>query len=100
MNIASVYASMGDEATAMQWLETALKDRDPNLTWIGFDKEFEFLKSNPRFQYLLHEVGLIDKKVYVPIEPVRARASRNYLLVFAFASLVLIAFLTFLFFER
>jgi len=100
VNIASVYASMGDEATAMQWLETALKDRDPNLTWIGFDKEFEFLKSNPRFQYLLHEVGLIDKKVYVPIEPVPARASRNYLLVFAFASLVLIAFLTFLFFER
>ena len=61
-NIASVYAALADEANAIEWLETALVERDPNLTWIKFDKEFEFLGQNSRFQNLLQEVGLAEKK--------------------------------------
>ena len=58
VNIASVYAALEDEAKALQWLETGLTERDPNLTWINFDKEFEFLKLNPCFQVILRKVGL------------------------------------------
>ena len=61
-NIASVYAASGNEEKAIEWLETALVERDPNLTWIKFDKEFEFLGQNSRFQNLLQEVGLAEKK--------------------------------------
>ncbi len=61
-NIASVYAALKNEDKAIEWLETGLAERDPNLTWIKFDKEFEFLTPNPRFQNLLREVGLADKK--------------------------------------
>jgi TolB-like protein/Tfp pilus assembly protein PilF len=57
-NIASVYCALGDETKALEWLEIGLTERDPNLTWIKFDREFEFLTPNPRFQKLLREVGL------------------------------------------
>jgi Tol biopolymer transport system component/tetratricopeptide (TPR) repeat protein len=61
VNIASVYAAMGNEPKTLQWLETGLTERDPNLTWIAFDSEFKFLKLHPRFQTLLQEVGLAEK---------------------------------------
>ena len=61
-NIASVYAAMKNEEKALEWLETGLVERDPNMTWIRFDKEFTFLTPNPRFQQLLREVGLDEKK--------------------------------------
>lgn len=71
-NIASVYAAMKNEEKALEWLETGLTERDPNLTWIKFDREFEFLKPNPRFQDLLRAVGLIDGKPDAVREPLPA----------------------------
>jgi TolB-like protein/Flp pilus assembly protein TadD len=62
-NIASVYAASGDEEKAIEWLETAVEERDPNLTWIKFDREFKILEPNPRFQNILQTVGLAEKKV-------------------------------------
>ncbi len=62
-NIASVYAALRNEAKAIEWLEIGLKERDPNLTWIKFDKEFDFLKPYPRFQAVLQEVGLAERKL-------------------------------------
>ena len=76
-NIASVYAALKNEEKAIEWLETSLIERDPNLTWIKFDKEFEFLMPNPRFQKLLHEVGLADKKSSVTGGPRFARRSSD-----------------------
>jgi tetratricopeptide (TPR) repeat protein len=60
VNIASVYAAMENEAKSIEWLEVGLKDRDPNLTWIKFDREFKLLDSDARFQSLLREVGLSE----------------------------------------
>ncbi len=65
-NIASVYAASGDEEKAIEWLEIALNERDPNLTWIKFDREFEFLQPNPRFQSILQNVGLAERTVELP----------------------------------
>lgn len=62
-NIASVYAASGAKEKAIEWLETAVTERDPNLTWIKFDKEFRSLAPDPRFQNILREIGLADTEV-------------------------------------
>ena len=57
-NIASVYAAAGDKEEAINWLETSLREHDPYLTWIRFDREFDGLRQDPRFQDILQKVGL------------------------------------------
>src|SRR6266576_2588244 len=54
--IAMIYASLGDADQAMNWLEKGYEDRfNPGvLLRPGFDP----LRSDPRFQDLLHRVGL------------------------------------------
>jgi TolB-like protein/DNA-binding winged helix-turn-helix (wHTH) protein/Flp pilus assembly protein TadD len=100
VNIASVYAAMGNESEAIEWLETGVKERDPNLTWIGFDKEFEFLQPNARFQALLREVGLPEKKPGVQIYGPRSARGSQQIVIFAITALVVITFLALLFFRR
>ncbi len=83
-NIASVYAALKNEGKAIEWLETGLEERDPNLTWIQFDKEFEFLKPIPRFQKLLQQVGPVEQEVARP-----SRSAQNvglWRMVFAFGA--------------
>ena len=70
MNIASVYAALKNEAKSIEWLEAGLKDRDPNLTWINFDREFRFLDRKAQFQSILNEVGLSDTTPIVTREEV------------------------------
>jgi len=54
--IAMIYASLGDSDQAMNWLETGFEERfNPGvLLRPGFDP----LRSDRRFQNLLHRVGL------------------------------------------
>jgi TolB-like protein/DNA-binding winged helix-turn-helix (wHTH) protein/Tfp pilus assembly protein PilF len=54
--IAMIYASMGDNDQAMHWLEKGFEERfNPGvLLRPGFDP----IRSDPRFQNLLHRVGL------------------------------------------
>jgi len=59
-NIASVYAAAGDNEKAIEWLETAFTENDPYLTWMTFDREFESLRHDARFQVLLQKVGLAE----------------------------------------
>ena len=70
VNIASVYAALKNEAKSIEWLEAGLKDRDPNLTWINFDREFRFLDRKAQFQSILNEVGLSDTTPIVTREEV------------------------------
>lgn len=98
VNIASVYAAMRNEPRTIEWLETGLKERDPNLTWIGFDKEFEFLRSNPRFRDLLEEVGLAEKGLRVHNETASTRSSWKQIVLMGILLVVLIAI--FYFFKR
>ncbi|HUR96887.1 MAG TPA: winged helix-turn-helix domain-containing protein [Pyrinomonadaceae bacterium] len=89
VNIASVYAAMRDESNALEWLETGLKERDPNLTWIKFDKEFKFLQPHPRFQALLREVGLAEKNIEAAQRP--TIETKRWAVVFAIAALAVAA---------
>ncbi len=58
VNIASCYAALGNAEETLSWLETGLKERDPNLTWIKIDKEFGFLRNDERFAEILKRVNL------------------------------------------
>jgi len=55
-----VYAAAGDNEKAIEWLETAFTENDPYLTWMTFDREFESLRHDARFQVLLQKVGLAE----------------------------------------
>lgn len=58
--IAMIYASLGDVDQAMKWLEKGYEERfNPGvLVRPGFDS----LRSDPRFQELLHRIGLQNPK--------------------------------------
>ena len=60
INIASGYAVLGDKDEALKWLETALVERDSNLTWLNVDREFDFLRDEPRFRAIVRAVNLTD----------------------------------------
>ncbi|MEP7149179.1 MAG: tetratricopeptide repeat protein [Acidobacteriota bacterium] len=91
VNIASVYAASGNEKDAMFWLEAARQERDPNLTWIRFDKEFEFLRSNSGFQTVLLDVGLAETELQLSGLPNRTYRTKRLFPALAAAILVVLA---------
>jgi serine/threonine-protein kinase len=61
-DIARRYLEAGDYEEAMDWLEKAYEDREPNLPYLGLPT-YDPLRSDPRFQDLLRRIGLpMDKK--------------------------------------
>ena len=57
MDIGSFYLEAGDKVQALDWLERALEERDPNLPYIG-GLAPDSLRSEPRFQALLRRMNL------------------------------------------
>ena len=51
----TVYSALGETETALDWLERAYDERSNILAYIGNERK---LRSNPRFQSILHRVGL------------------------------------------
>jgi hypothetical protein len=77
-NIATVYAAAGNYSEAMDWLEIALTEHDPYLTWLKFDKEFHSLRGNPRFQKILEKIGFSETDVkQSPAAPTRLENPRS-----------------------
>jgi len=56
--IAVVYAELGENGPAMNWLEKAYEDRSNSLIFLKVDPELDSLRSDPRFQALLDKLGL------------------------------------------
>jgi len=54
--IAEIYADAGDPEAAFEWLETALKVRDPGLVWIKTDALLAGLHDDPRWPIFLDKV--------------------------------------------
>jgi serine/threonine-protein kinase len=48
----------GDRARALDWLETAYAERDPQMLYIGINPIFDPLRAEPRFQALVKTMGL------------------------------------------
>jgi TolB-like protein/DNA-binding winged helix-turn-helix (wHTH) protein/Flp pilus assembly protein TadD len=56
--VALVYVAMGDKDSALDWLEKARKERCWTLTYLNVDPRVDPLRGDPRFQMLIHRVGL------------------------------------------
>jgi TolB-like protein/DNA-binding winged helix-turn-helix (wHTH) protein/Flp pilus assembly protein TadD len=58
-SIAILYGAMGELNEAFAWLEQAYEERDPQLTYLKVPgRRFDPLRHDPRFQELVHRVGL------------------------------------------
>lgn len=55
---AIIYVGLGDKKQAFEWLEKAYEQHEWILTGVTVDPVFESLRSDPRFQDLVHRVGL------------------------------------------
>jgi TolB-like protein len=56
----TIYAQWGDTAKALQWLESALRLRDPGLTLLKNDPLMDPLRKEPRFQAVERQLGFPD----------------------------------------
>ncbi len=63
MDIAIKYMFAGDKVRAVDWLEKAYEDRDPNLPYLG-KPVWDSVRYDPRFQNLWRRINLPagDKK--------------------------------------
>jgi DNA-binding winged helix-turn-helix (wHTH) protein/TolB-like protein/Tfp pilus assembly protein PilF len=59
VGIAAAYAALGDREEAFSWLEAAYRERNPQLMFLKVDEWFSTLRSDARFQDLLHRVRLL-----------------------------------------
>ena len=56
-NIAQIYARLGEKDQALAWLEQAYNQRDSKLTYMKIEPAFDEIRSQPRFQQLLHRLA-------------------------------------------
>ncbi|PYY06912.1 MAG: hypothetical protein DMG69_21565 [Acidobacteria bacterium] len=54
--LAVIFAGLDDKEEAMSWLQNAYEDRSHWLVWLNLDPRFDNVRSDPRFQELLHRV--------------------------------------------
>lgn len=60
-SIAILDGALGQLNEAFAWLEKAYEERDPQLTYVKVPgRRFEPLRHDPRFQQLVHRIGLPD----------------------------------------
>jgi hypothetical protein len=56
--VAIVYAVIGDNDRAFEWLYRGRERRDPWLGYLKVDTRFRRLRTDPRFAQLIADVGL------------------------------------------
>ncbi|MFY9608787.1 MAG: protein kinase [Blastocatellia bacterium] len=56
--MASIYAALGQEDLAFEWLERVYKDHSYYVVWLNVDRVFDGLRSDARFQDLLNRIGI------------------------------------------
>ncbi len=58
-NIAVIYTGLGENDSALEWLERAYKERASTIIFLKVNPEFDSLRSDPRFTDLLLRIGLV-----------------------------------------
>jgi hypothetical protein len=58
VNIARIYAGLGQQELVFRWLQKAYDDRSDHLLALGVDPSFDAARSNPRFADLMRQLGL------------------------------------------
>jgi TolB-like protein/Flp pilus assembly protein TadD len=56
--IATIYAAMGDNDQALAYLEKVFSERSYYVVWLNIDPVFDRLRTDARFQDLLHRIGI------------------------------------------
>ena len=67
--LAAIYAGLGEQEAALDYLARAFERRDPELIWLKWDPHLDNLRSDPRFQRLLNQMGLPSTPNPSPREP-------------------------------
>ena len=58
IDVALIYAGLGDKDAAFAWLTKAYEARDPQLIWVNLEPELKSLHTDPRFRNLLIRMNL------------------------------------------
>lgn len=56
--IAIIYAGLGEQDQAIEWLEKAYDEHDHSMVWLKVGPQFDSLREDPRFQALLKKMKL------------------------------------------
>lgn len=56
--IAGMYASLGDESHAFEWLQKGYEEHSSGMAYLAIDSDFDTLRERPQFQYWLGVLGL------------------------------------------
>ncbi len=57
-NMATIHVGLGEMDEAFAWLDEAYEERSRSLAWLNVAKEYDGLRSDPRFKSLLRRIGL------------------------------------------
>ena len=58
VQIAWVYAGLGDEDKALAWIERGINERNPQIEFLKVMPMWDNLRSDPRFAAMLKRIGL------------------------------------------
>jgi tetratricopeptide (TPR) repeat protein len=61
--IATLFVRAGNKEEAINWLEKAYKEKDPNMPYISTDPIFDIIYNEPRFQELLRKMNLPQQEM-------------------------------------
>jgi hypothetical protein len=56
-NVARVYGAIGDKQHALEWLERAYREHNPDLIELTREPSFASLRSNAKFRELTERIG-------------------------------------------
>jgi eukaryotic-like serine/threonine-protein kinase len=56
--LAFVYEALGEHDRAVEFVEKALGEREPDLLWLAVDPRADSLRSNPRFDQVIAKLGM------------------------------------------
>jgi tetratricopeptide (TPR) repeat protein len=60
LDICIIHAALGDKPSALEWLERAHTERADHLPYIKVNPRLDALRSEPRFQRIMEQMGLLD----------------------------------------
>jgi TolB-like protein/DNA-binding winged helix-turn-helix (wHTH) protein len=58
VDLALLYAQLGQREKTLTLLEAGLRERNPNLLWIQCDPAFDFLHTDERYRAIIRRIGL------------------------------------------
>jgi len=57
-DVAHVATMKGDRSLALDWLEKSYQHHDYWMLFINVDPEYDAIRSDPRFQAIIHRLGV------------------------------------------